>query len=249
MQEPVKPVSEFDLYSRNYSDAINQALAFSGLKVDLFTRAKAEYLLELVQKLHPPMSNAEVIDIGCGVGNSHPQLCGQFAKMVGVDVSAACIATAIERNPSVQYSTYDGLHLPYPGATFDVAFAICVFHHVPVSDRGGLVGEIRRILRPGGLFVIFEHNPFNPLTRHVVNRCEFDKNAILLRRDETESLLENAGFRDVYTRYILTVPALGMVRRVVDGIFSRVPIGAQYYTVGRAQATSGSQRYFRADGL
>jgi SAM-dependent methyltransferase len=233
MREPVKPVSEFDVYNRNYSDTVNQALAFSGLKVDFFTRAKAEYLLDLVEKLHPPMSHAEVIDIGCGVGNTHPHMRDQFAKMAGVDVSAACIATAIERNPSVQYATYDGLHLPYPGATFDVAFAVCVFHHVPVSDRGGLVGEIHRILRPGGLFVIFEHNPLNPFTMHVVNRCEFDENAILLRRNETEALLENAGFRDVHTRYILTIPALGLVRRVVDRIFSRFPIGAQYYTVGR----------------
>ncbi len=227
------PVPEFDLYNRNYSDTVNRALAFSGLKVDFFTRAKTEYLLELVEKLHPPASNADVIDIGCGVGNSHRMLSGQFASMAGVDISEACIATATERNPLVQYSTYDGLHLPYPESSFDVAFAICVFHHVPVLNRGGLVGEIRRILRPGGLFMMFEHNPLNPLTMHVVSRCVFDENAILLRRNESEALFKNAGFRDVYTRYILIIPALGLVRRVVDGIFSRIPIGAQYYTVGR----------------
>jgi SAM-dependent methyltransferase len=234
MREPVKPVSEFDVYNRNYSDTVNQALAFSGLKVDFFTRAKAEYLLELVEKLRPPISRAEVIDIGCGVGNAHPHLCGQFAKLAGVDVSAACIATAIERNPLVRYAVYDGRRLPYPEASFDVAVAVCVFHHVPVSDREGLVSEIRRVLRPGGLFVLFEHNPLNPFTMYVVNRCEFDENALLLRRNETEALLENTGFHDVHTRYILTIPALGLVRRVVDRIFSRFPIGAQYYTVGRA---------------
>src|SRR5262245_18385360 len=123
MQEHSKPVSEFDLYARNYSDDVNRGLAFSRRKVDFFTRAKAEHLLELVEKWHPPASNAEVIDIGCGVGNSHPQLCGQFASLTVDYVSVACIATAIERNPSIQYVTYDGLHLPYLGATFDVAFA------------------------------------------------------------------------------------------------------------------------------
>jgi SAM-dependent methyltransferase len=228
-----KAVSEFDVYDRNYSDVVNQALAFSRLKIDFFTRAKVEYLLELVETLHPPASRAEVIDIGCGVGNSHPLLFDHFAKMVGVDTSSSCIARAVERNSSVEYAAYDGLHLPFSDATFDVATAVCVLHHVPASERRDLVSEIRRVLRPNGLAVIFEHNPLNPLTMYVVNRCEFDENAILLHRHETEALLESVGFRNVDTRFILTIPALGSLRRIVDRIFSRLPIGAQYYTVGQ----------------
>jgi SAM-dependent methyltransferase len=233
MEDPLRATSEFDEYSRNYSDTVNHAIAFSGLKVDFFTRAKAEHLIELVDKLHPPAWSADVLDVGCGVGNIHPQLKNKVARVAGVDVSGACVGIAMERNPSVQYSTYDGLHLPYSDGSFDVVFAICVFHHVPISERAGLVDEIHRTLRAGGLFVIFEHNPLNPVTMHVVNRCEFDRDAILLRRHETEALMENAGFRDIRTRYILTVPALGRVRRIVDLIFSRLPIGAQYYTAGR----------------
>jgi SAM-dependent methyltransferase len=228
-----RAASEFDAHDRNYSDVINRAIAFSGLKVDFFTQAKVEYLLELVETLHPPASSAELIDIGCGVGNSHPLLLEHFARMVGVDTSSSCIARATERNRSVEYATYDGLHLPFSNATFDIASAVCVFHHVPLSDRHGLVREIRRILRADGLFVIFEHNPLNPLTTHVVNRCQLDRNAILLHRDETEALLTNSGFRNVGTRFILTIPSLGVVRRIVDRIFSRLPIGAQYYTVGQ----------------
>jgi len=227
-----RAVAEFDAYDCNYSDVVNRALAFSRLKVDFFTRAKVEHLLGTVETLHPPASRAELLDIGCGVGNSHPLLVAQFAKMVGIDVSLSCIAKASERNSSVHYAVYDGLHLPFSSATFDVACAVCVFHHVPVSKRESLVAEVRRILRPDGLFVIFEHNPLNPLTMHVVNRCEFDKNAILLRQDETEKLLKTAGFRKVGTRFILTIPALGSARRIVDRIFSRLPIGAQYCTVG-----------------
>jgi SAM-dependent methyltransferase len=227
-----KAISEFDPYDCSYSDVVNRAIAFSGLKVDFFTRAKAEYLLELVETLHPLASRAEVIDIGCGVGNSHRLFAGHFAKLVGVDSSLSCIARASERNPLVEYAAYDGLHLPFSSAAFDVASAVCVFHHVPISDRRGLVGEIRRVLRPDGLFVIFEHNPLNPLTRYVVNRCEFDENAILLHRGETEALLKGAGFRNVVTRFILTVPALGSLR-IADRFFSRLPIGAQYYTLGQ----------------
>jgi hypothetical protein len=55
----------------------------SKLDVDFFTRAKVEYLLELVETLHSPASRAEVIDIGCGVGNSHPLLAGHFVYLIG----------------------------------------------------------------------------------------------------------------------------------------------------------------------
>jgi hypothetical protein len=69
---------------------------------------------------------------------------------------------------------------------------------------------------------------------HVVNSCEFDKNATLLRSREVETLLKKAGFRQIYTRFILTVPAKGSLLRKVDRLFARLPLGAQYYTVGRA---------------
>ena len=39
---------------------------------------------------------------------------------------------------------------------------------------------MRRVVRPGGLLCIIEHNPFNPLTRLAVVRCEFDRDAVLL---------------------------------------------------------------------
>jgi SAM-dependent methyltransferase len=114
------------------------------------------------------------------------------------------------------YRVYDGINLPYSDDSFDAASAVCVFHHVPVAARTALAKEVRRVLRRGGLFAIFEHNPLNPLTRHVVNRCEFDRNAILLRANNAEKLLEDAGFHDVDTRFILTIPTRGFLLRAAD---------------------------------
>jgi SAM-dependent methyltransferase len=229
---PYNKPKEFDAYDRTYSEAVDRALAFSGMRVDFFTRVKVDYLVDLIDRFRPPAAAAELIDIGCGVGNSHALLSGRVAKLAGVDVSSACIAQAAGRNPQNDYRAYDGLNLPYPDSNFDVASAVCVFHHIPIVQRIGLTREIRRALRAGGLFVIFEHNPINPLTRHVVSNCEFDAHAILLRSVEAESLLREAGFRQVDTRFILTVPAGTRTLRAVDQLFSRVPLGAQYFTVG-----------------
>src|SRR5580704_5778188 len=126
--------AEFDAYDRNYNEVVDKALSFSGLTVDFFTRVKADYFLELLASASPA-KRPDVIDIGCGIANSHPLLAGQVAKLVGVDVSSACIAEAAARNPQNEYATFDGVDLPYSAESFDAASAVCVFHHVPVADR------------------------------------------------------------------------------------------------------------------
>jgi SAM-dependent methyltransferase len=225
--------AEFDAYDRNYNEAVDRALSFSGLTVDFFTRVKADYFLDLLGATLPA-KRPDVIDIGCGIANSHRLLAGRVSRLVGVDVSGACIATATASNPQNEYAAFDGLNLPYPSASFDAASAVCVFHHVPIAERVQLATDIRRVLRPGGVVAIFEHNPLNPLTLRVVGNCEFDKDAVLLRRQETEALLAEAGFRQVTTRFILSIPAKGRLLRQVDGLFARLPFGAQYFCAARA---------------
>jgi SAM-dependent methyltransferase len=226
--------TEFDAYGRTYDDTVNRALAFSGLRVDFFTRVKADYLLDLLAAALPPGCEGAVLDVGCGVGNYHSLLSGKVSRLVGIEVSAQCIAAARARHPGVEYEVYDGIHIPHADGTFDAAFTICVLHHVPVAQRRALVGDIRRTLRPGGLFAIFEHNPFNPLTRFVVSRCEFDRNAVLLSRMESEALLRETGFSEIESRHILTVPAFNASVRRLDRALGRLRLGAQYYAVGRA---------------
>jgi len=209
---------EFDSYASHYDATVNDAISFSGLKIDFFTRVKADYLLDLVDQLSsPPASAAALLDIGCGIGNFHPLLAGR------------------ERNPGIEYAIHDAIHLPYGDGSFDVVYAMNVFHHIPVDVRPRVVGEIRRVLRTKGLFALFEHNPKNPLTTRVVNSCIFDKDAVLVPHRASADLLMSAGFRNVRHRFILTIPAWGKTLRKIDRMFSRLPIGAQYYTVGVAE--------------
>jgi len=222
---------EFDAYSKNYNEEINKALSFSGLKIDFFARVKNDYLIDILHK-RPGEVGGSVLDVGCGIGNAHKHLIQHIGNLVGVDVSAASIAIARRKNPDIQYHVFDGVHLPFADKMFSFAFAINVFHHVPVTCRSLLVQEVRRVLCPGAMFAIFEHNPVNPVTSYVVNSCEFDKDAVLLKRRETEQLLSTAGFHDIYSRYIIAIPAAGSLLRRIDRCFSLLPLGAQYYTLG-----------------
>lgn len=233
VQRPGDPPSaEFDAYTANYNDEINKALNFSGLDIDFFARVKNDYLVDILDAEMGGAAKVELLDVGCGVANAHEQLVGRVGKLAGIDVSSASIDVARRRNPGIQYDVFDGTRLSFPNGSFDAAFAINVFHHVPLTQRSALVDDIRRVLRPGGLFAIFEHNPLNPVTRHVVNTCAFDKDAVLLRRRDSEGLMSAAGFSAIKTRYIIAIPPAGRLLRGMDRLFSRLPLGVQYYTLG-----------------
>ena len=231
--QQVKTAKIFDSYKDRYNGAVDEAVAFTGLSADFFTQVKASCIMDIVNA-YPGGGALCALDIGCGIGNYHGLLKQRFARLAGVDVSSDCLETARSRHPDVDYRSYDGGVLPYPDASFDVAFTICVIHHVPPVQWGLFAAEMRRILKPGGLALVFEHNPRNPLTMRAVNSCTFDADAVLLRAEETERLLQRAGFRDVHSRFILTVPpANGLLRRL-DRLFARLPLGGQYYVTATA---------------
>jgi SAM-dependent methyltransferase len=167
--------------------------------------------------------------VGCGVGLTDAYLAGRLGDVHGVDTSEDAVQRAAERNPAVRYRTYGGGRLPYDDAAFDLAFAICVTHHVPPPERRQFAAELRRVVRPGGLVALFEHNPLNPLTRLAVSRCAFDEDAVLLRAGEAAELLRGAGLRPAERRYIIFVPSNRPRVRAVESALRRLPAGAQYY--------------------
>jgi ubiquinone/menaquinone biosynthesis C-methylase UbiE len=223
---------EFDRYRESYDEAVNRAIAFSGQKAESFTRAKASDLLRTIASHFNSPRQLSLLDVGCGIGNYHPFLTPVVGAVSGVDVSRACIAKAQERNPTVSYAVYDGDHLPYQDQQFDVTFCVCVLHHVPPERWPQFVNEMRRVTRTGGLIVVYEHNPKNPLTRKVVRDCEFDRDAVLLTMAQARQLLTAAGCLDVATRSILTLPPIGGFVETLDGLFAKLPLGSQYRAVG-----------------
>jgi ubiquinone/menaquinone biosynthesis C-methylase UbiE len=226
--------AQFDAYADSYDETVNQSLAFLGVKVGYFTRVKADYLLDLLADHFGDTRGLDLLDVGCGVGNYHRLVQGRLRSLSGVDVSAACVDEAAQHNPAGTYCAYDGSRLPFADGQFDVATTICVMHHVPPAQWPAFVAEMKRVLKPGGLAVVFEHNPLNPLTRRVVSNCEFDADAVLLRQGRTRSLLAEAGFRDVASRSILSIPSAGQWSRRLDLLLGRLALGAQYFARGTA---------------
>src|SRR5262249_13810645 len=106
-------------------------------------------------------------------------------------------------------------------------------HHVPVSERTKVVAYIARALRPGGLFALWENNPWNPGTRYIMSRIPFDRDAVTLTPPETQRLLSTGGFSNVLADFRFVFPRLFGWLRWTEPFMSRLPLGAQYLVLGR----------------
>lgn len=220
----------FNSHSAGYTHEVDEAVSFSGLKSDFFTRAKADYLIKLVDKHFGASNDLKVLDLGCGIGTYEALLKNRIGSITGIDVSEKSIELARTHNPDNTYEVYDGRTLPFEDESFDVVFAICVMHHVPVDLWPRFVAEAMRVARPSGLFAIFEHNPWNPLTQHVVSSCEFDDDAVLLTPKKIRRAFKEGkvSAREQRSRYMLAIPPMGKVLGFTDSLFDRIPVGAQY---------------------
>ena len=233
MDSKPSPEPLFDEYGETYDDAMKKSIGFMGQNHDYYTVAKVDRILDVIQRHLGDPRHQRVLDVGCGVGKTDRLLAPHLGSLTGVDVSSASVDRARRDNPQVRYEAYDGRILPFQNESFDVAFVICVLHHVLPKDRIPLLTEMKRVLKPGGLLLVFEHNPFNPLTQLAVARCAFDRDAQLLTRRLSFRLLNESGLSVVEKRYILFSPFKFKGSNWIEQQFQQIPLGAQYYVAGQ----------------
>jgi SAM-dependent methyltransferase len=224
--------AQFDAIQGGYEDIVEQSISFSGLRHDFFMAAKAELLFAATRRHFAAPDRLDLLDIGCGVGRLHPHLHGMFGTITGCDVSDKSVERARRENAFARYDASAPDVLPYADGQFDVALTVCVMHHVPPAQWDAFLLEMRRVVRPGGLAVVIEHNPFNPLTRLAVARCAFDADAVLLSQSCTRRLMLEAGFSSASIQNFLFLPTAAPLARRLEGFLTRVPLGAQYAAIG-----------------
>jgi len=226
-------VSEFDPITDRYDKMVSKSIAFGGQEHEHYTRRKADALVDLATRQLGDPTRLRALDVGCGIGLTDGMLVGRFGELHGVDLARAAVERAAATNPGVEYQSYDGTRLPYDDESFDLAFAICVVHHIAVNERLTFATELRRVVRPGGVVALFEHNPCNPLTRIAVSRCDFDEDAILLGRRRASKLLRASGLESVDQRFIVFLPFERRWSAPLERGLKWLPLGAQYYVAAR----------------
>ncbi len=96
--------------------------------------------------------------------------------------------------------------------------------------------ELAAHLSPGGRLILFEHNPWNPLTRWVVRHCPFDEGVTLLHPREVYRYFASAGLSVRRRDYVVFFPKLLRAFRALEPSLSWLPVGAQFAIVGEKHA-------------
>jgi SAM-dependent methyltransferase len=240
--------TNFDRYAADYRMAVNEAVRVGAVDVDRMAGSKVQLLCRVMRQQLGDPRKLKVLDVGCGIGLVDGELVSHVAELHGIDTSQKSLEAAALAAPTAHLRHFDGHAMPYAEAAFDLVFAICVLHHVDPAGRAAFVVEMARVARPGGIVLVLEHNPFNPVTRWMVSRCAFDKDAVLLRRTLAMRLLTEAGLRSGGSGYISFSPWRSEPVEQLEWRLGWLPAGGQYYawatkTPRPASSASGRRQF------
>lgn len=225
--------AEFDQFADEYHAMHTKGIAASGEGPEYFSEYKIKDIAKAVSR--PDGTTAaglKLLDFGAGTGNSVPFVTKHFptASLTCLDLSQRSLDLAEKRFPGqAAYVRFGGDSIPFDDDHFDIAFAMCVFHHIDHSQHVQTLGELRRVIRPGGHLFVFEHNPLNPLTVRVVNQCPFDANARLIGAKDMKKRLLDAGFVNAKASYRVFFPRALRPMRATEPWLTWLPLGGQYF--------------------
>lgn len=217
---------DFDDYSANYDDLLRESTKLYVDDAEYF----AKYKVDLIQQAarENGVVVRRVLEYGCGTGRNIGYLRNAFpgAEIVGTDVSVDSLRVAKQNHPAQQFEVEGpGLEL----GSFDLIFVASVFHHIPPAVRAEVMLTLANRLEPCGALDVFEHNPYNPVTRRIVSTCPFDADAVLLKPDELRRLFENAGLRLQRKTFCLFVPPRLKWLLPLEKYLGWLPLGGQYW--------------------
>lgn len=162
-----------------------------------------------------PGPDAAILDVAAGPGTLSLLAAPMVGHVTALDFSPAMVARLREAavrggHTNVRVDQGDAAALPYKSARFDAVF--CLFGLMFVPDRARALGELRRVLGPGGRTVVTTWPPnrcmpmfdviSGVLRRHVPSLPADDGRAPMGTLDEVRGELEAAGFRGVRAEQI-----------------------------------------------
>jgi ubiquinone/menaquinone biosynthesis C-methylase UbiE len=144
-----------------------------------------------------------VLDIGCGTGTLvvlikrlHPEV-----DVVGLDPDTKALARgkrkAERASVCVQFDQGFSDALPYADASVDRVLSSFMFHHLQREEKDRMLGEVRRVLRPGGFFCLLDFGGPESGENGLLARLIHSNHQL---RDNSEErilrLMSQAGFAD-----------------------------------------------------
>lgn len=139
-------------------------------------------LLEAIWDLAEPELNGDgaILDLGCGAGYWLEALARggvDERRLHGIDLIEHRAKAATRRVPGAAVSHGDGAALPYRDGTFQLVLLLTVLSSLSAARASRVLEETRRVLRPGGLILVYEPRMPNVANREtrLVRRVELER--------------------------------------------------------------------------
>jgi ubiquinone/menaquinone biosynthesis C-methylase UbiE len=148
-----------------------------------------------------------VLDVGCGAGATACHLAKTYGcRVVGVDLRDSMVALSNERaqrervTDRVEFRIADAQDLPFDDAHFDVV--LCESVATFVKDKQQVVGELVRVVKPGGYVGLNEELWLKPPSVEVVAHVKraWEIKPGILTADGWRQMLKDAGLRDIFVK-------------------------------------------------
>lgn len=159
--------------------------------------------------------SGEVLEVGAGTGLNLPRYPRGLGRLVLAEPDPhmrAKLAPKLKSRPDLPIEISDASldRLPWPDASFDAVVGTLVL--CSVEDPTRALGEIRRVLRPGGRFVFLEHvaagegsgrhllqRAFEPVWRRVAGNCHLTRRTLeSIEASFTVDRVDQASLRKAY---------------------------------------------------
>jgi len=181
----------------------------------------------VIAELGPGIGSLAILDVGCATGRLLSNLASAGAtRLFGVDLAPNIVEVAREKlakqGADAEFRVADAEDsIPWPEESFDVVTLTGVLHHFYRPDDA--LGEIQRVLRPGGRLLVLDPEFFSPL-RQVINLClcvaPHEGDYRFYSRRGATALLERAGFQCSDTRRV------GLWAYLITAVRSGASMGA-----------------------
>jgi len=151
--------------------------------------------------------SGKALDLGCGTGNYTLELKRRGFDVIGLDVSEEMLKIA--RSKGLDCVKGDAYSLPFPDGSFDLVLSVTMFEFIHEPER--VLGEIHRVLKPGGEILIGTMNGKSLWFLFKRLKSLFVETAYRYARfytpRELEELLRKTGFKNVESAGVIFFPS------------------------------------------
>lgn len=167
-----------------------------------YAEARQSFPKEVIAWFWPLVKNrdARILDLGCGTGISTRQIAEQGGAVIGCDKDAEMIAEAKRARDGLEYVVAPAEHLPFGDMEFDAVVAFSAFHWFANTQA---LSEIKRVLKPNGIFFIANKNDagyFKRGYKEIIQNILRQELPEVKKNYAPELLLQEAGFTDVQVK-------------------------------------------------